>query len=286
MTKLFLPALAFMLAAVLVRFWLAPQLERLPANYASDTQYQEEDSFRASPTGAWQASILSVRRVDQAVTATDETVFVDGALHVYFATGAVNFESTGLYGVDRRTGTNVSGYGDVERSGQDLFPPHVQRGTYRLWDPMFIGPRQAAFDHADTVEGLPVDVYQFEATGLDETAGYSSLPDVPERYLAHTDGKGTLWLEPVSGIVVDYSDEGVSYFVDPVSGRQVADFNKWSQRSTPETRLAQVALARAARLRILALEDWLPGGLTLLAAVWVAVGAARRKRRSWPAAVK
>jgi hypothetical protein len=44
---------------------------------------------------------------------------------------------------------------------------------------------------------------------------------------------------------------------------RVADFNQWNERYTPETRTAQIKLARLARLRILALEAWGPGGLLL-----------------------
>jgi hypothetical protein len=189
----------------------------------------------------------------------------------------VIFETTGLYGVSRFTRQNVLGYGDVERTGQFLFPPNVQPTTYTYWDPMFIGPCVATFDHAETQDGLPVYVFRFSATGLDETAGYSYLPDVPERYAAHTDGQGTLWIEPVSGVVVDYAEQGMSYFADPTTGERIADFHSWSNRFTPETRAAQVQLAQDTRRRILILENWGPGGLLLAGLVWLAVGLWRRK---------
>jgi Porin PorA len=256
-------ALTLLALAALLRWVIAPQAESLPADYHNEALLSEADQFRSSPTGAWQASTLSTRRVDQALTSSGDVTVIEGDLHVYSASGQVNFESSNLYGVDRRTHLNLAGYGSADRSGLYLFPTHVQRRGYSIWDPLFIGPRQATFVRVDQIDGVPVYVFSFSAAGLDETAGYSYLPDVPENYLAHTDGQGTIWVEPLSGSVVDYADSGLSYFVDPASGARVADFNQWTERYTPETRTAQIKLARAARLRIHLLELWLPGLLAL-----------------------
>ena len=279
-----LGALAFLGMAALLRFWIAPLLERLPANYAAEVELSEDNQFRDSPTGEWQASTLKARRVDQIITNSGQTAIIEGALHVYYASGEVNFEVTGLYGIDRRTRQNLAGYGDVNRTGQYLFPPHVKRIDYPIWDPMFVGLRQATFERTEKIDGLQVYVFSFNATGMDESAGYSYLPDVPENYLAHTDGEGTIWVEPLSGIVVDYQDSGVSYFVIPSTSVRLADFNQWEERYTPETRTTQIKLARAARLRILLLEVYLPAASLLAGLIWlVGVGTKHRgflKRKS------
>ena len=191
---------------------------------------------------------------------------------MYAESGAVIFESTGLYGVNRFNRQNVPGYGDTERTGQFLFPPDVQPTTYTYWDPMFIGPCVATFDHVETQAGLAVYVFRFSATGLDETAGYSYLPDVPERYAARRSGQGMLWVEPVSGIVVNYAEQGLSYFADPTTGKQVAEFHSWHNYYTPEIQTAQLRLATAARFRILALQVWLPVGLALAGLIWLGIG--------------
>ncbi len=279
MTKKILLPLVFLFAAALARLWLAPRLELLPANYASEVHLTEENQFRDSPAAQWQASTLNVRRVDQTITTTGGTSLINGALHVYYASGEINFETTGIYGVDRRTRQNLPGFGDVDRSGQYLFPPHVRRIGYSIWDPMFSALRQATFERLDQIDGLNVYVFSFGASGMDESVGYSYLPDVPERYLAHTDGQGTLWVEPLSGVVVDYEDSGVSYFVNTSTEARLADFNRWDERYTSETHIAQLKLARTARARILALEYWLPGGLALAALLWMAIGMRSRFRK-------
>jgi hypothetical protein len=263
MRKYFFIALAFLAAAALLRFWIAPLALELPADYTNLTRFTAEDRFRETPDGIWQEIRINAWRMDQALVSTN-VIVLQADLHWNTAdTDAVIFESSGLYGVDRHTRMNVPTYGNVERSGQFLFPPHLEKKGFTLWDPMFIEPRNAAFDRVETLDGMLVYVFRFSGTGMDETAGYSSLPEVPERYLALTDGQGTLWIEPVSGVLVDYEEQGVSYFAEKDTKARLANFHEWSDRYTPETKTAQMALARASRLRILALEIWLPGGFAL-----------------------
>jgi hypothetical protein len=270
-------ALTFVVLAGLLRFWIAPFFELLPVDYANETKLLDEVQFRDSPNGEWQASTQDVRRMDQTISNSGQTAIIEGTVQAYDATGAVNFEVTGLYGVDRRTRQNLTGYGDLNRTGQYLFPPHVQPIEYPIWDPIFIGMRQASFERIEKVDGLQLYVFSFYGTGMDESAGYSYLPDVPEHYLAYTDGQGVIWVEPLSGIVVDYKDTGVSYFVDPTTGTRLADFNLWEERFTPETRATQLKLARSARLRTLLLEFWFPAFFLAASMIWLAIGLIRRK---------
>jgi hypothetical protein len=273
-------SLAFLILAALLHFWIAPLTEELPADYFNEMSLIDEVKFRDSPTGEWQLSTLNAKRVDQTITTFGQIAIIEGAIYSYSSSGEVNFQTTSLYGVDRRTRLNQEGYGEVDRSGQYLFPPHVQPVEYQIWDPIFIGLRQAVFEGKDQIEGLEVYVFSFSAVGMDETAGYDYLPIVPEQYFVFTDGTGSLWVEPLSGIVVDYMDNGVSYFVLPSTGKRLADFNQWEEQYTPETRTAQIELAHATRLRILLLDYWLPAGFLAAGLVWLAIGLIRLKRRN------
>jgi hypothetical protein len=277
LSKAILIALVFFTAAVLMRIWIGSLVERLPVNYTNEVILSEEDTFRDSPSGEWTANTLVTRRVDQTIANSGQVLIIEGALHVYHTTGEVNFETTNLYGVDRRTRLNVPGFGDVDRTGLYLFPPHVKKSQYFIWDPYFIGLREATFERIEQFGELEVYVFSFIGTGMDETAGYSYLAGVPERYLVQTDGQGIIWVEPLSGKVLDYKDCGVSYFVDSSNGVRVADFNIWDESFTPETNTAQLKLARAARLQILLIEVWLPSGFLFTGLIWLAIGFWKRK---------
>jgi hypothetical protein len=256
-------AILLLAAAALLRFVLAPRLHDLPVDYTLETRYTAESRFRDSPDGEWQNVDLIARRVDQTQVNAGQVAVIQGNLFWFTDSGQVIFENSGLYGVDRRTRLNVSSYGDTERAGYFFFPPHIEPADFTFWDPMFIGSRQAIFDHVETLDGLQVYVFLFSGVNMDETVGYSYLPIVPERYHALTDGQGTLWIEPLSGLLVDYEEQGTSYFVDIHDGQRIANFYEWSDRYTPETRTAQLSQARLARLRILVLETWMSLGLAL-----------------------
>jgi hypothetical protein len=279
-----LAACLLLVAAAGVRWGLAPLLTGLPSDYASATHYLAQSRLRDSPTGAFTEYTLIAQRVDRTIVSVGSTNLLQGDLHWFTDSGQVLFENSGLYGVDRGTLANVPGYGDDVRYGQYLFPPDTQRITYTYWDPMFIGPRLAVFDRVENVDGMQVFVFRFSVTGLDETAGYSYLRDVPEHYAALTDGQGTLWVEPVSGVVMDYEESGVSYFADPRSGVRVASLFEWSDRFTAETRAAQRALVVDARWRLLALTVWLPAGLVCASLVFLGWGVRAGRRAQGRAA--
>ncbi|MBU2600871.1 MAG: DUF3068 domain-containing protein [Actinobacteria bacterium] len=256
-----------------VDFLLTP----LPAGYAAETRYTADTRFRGSPTAAWVSAPLIARRTDQTLTVSGGISIIQGDVHWITEDGTPSYEHTTLYGVNRRTRMNVPGYGDADRTGQFLFPQHVRQTTYEFWDPYYLGPRTATFSRVEEVEGLTTYVFDYTAVDIDATGGYTFLPDVPERYRALSDGLGTLWIEPLSGVVVDFEDEGVSYFVDAKTDERVADLYHWSPRYTPETRAAQLARARAARSWHMALEYWLPAGLLLAGLLWVGIGWRRHR---------
>ncbi len=188
------------------------------------------------------------------------------------------FEVQNLYRVDRATRANAAGLGNADRNGQYFFPPHTEQRTYGLWDPFYTGPRVATYHHTEQLDGLTVYVFNFIAEDLDETAGYVSLPDVPEKYRASTDGRGKIWVEPLTGIAVDFEEAGTSYFIESATGRRVAEIFEWRDRYTPETRAAQVQLAKQLRLRYLALDYGVPFALIAAGIIWVVAAVYDRGR--------
>ncbi len=83
--------------------------------------------------------------------------------------------------------------------------------------------------------GLQIYVFSFTATGMDESGGYCYLAEVPELYLAHTDGQGTIWVEPLSGTVVDYEDSGVTILLTRRMGTG-SRISTSGRRNTPRRR--------------------------------------------------
>jgi len=267
-------AAALWVAAALLRWCAVPAFERLPADYVAETSYTDRSHSHQTPESPDEVSENVVRRRDQTLTSGATHAVIQGDAHWLTKAGTLIFESLNTYGVDRRTRQNLAGFGNQDRQGQYLFPSHTAKTNYGLWDPMYGGPGIATFDRVETFRGLQVYVFNFRVEKLDETAGYSSLPDVPEKYRAVTDGKGQHWIEPVSGVIVDHVDTGVSYFVEPATGRRVGEpIHQWEARFTPETVERQFQLATTTRRQMFALGVWVPlacasAGLICLAAAF------------------
>lgn len=277
--RTYLP-LAFLLLAVVEYFWVRPLFEKLPEDYVAETKFSAKGISHHTPTAPAEEFESIVRRRDQTLSSDATHSIIQGDAHWLTPAGVVVFEVLSLYGVDRRTRENLSAYGNESRMGQYLFPPETEKKTYQQWDPMYAGQRVAKYDHSEQLDGLPVYVFTFVVDGLDETSGYSVLPDVPERYGATTYAKGRLWVEPHSGLMVDYEDEGVSYFVEPKTGDRAGEIFRWMSRYTPETRAEQFQAARTKRLRQLVLDRGIPGALVAGGLLLLILPALTRRRES------
>jgi uncharacterized protein YuzE len=273
LNKRYLPGalLLWMLAGV-VYFWVAPRFEELPENYAAEIRYETLSKFRSTPNAAWETLKLTGRRVDQTLISDPEHSIIQADLHWTDDKGLVAYKNSGIYGVDRRTRMNLPGYGNVSRTGLFVFPQHMAPTNYSYWDPNFQGERVATFERADNLDGLAVYVFRFAVSRLDESEGYNQLPGVPDRYKALTDATGTLWIEPVSGSIVDYEEQGESFFAEPDTGKRVAGIYVWKAQYAPPTKAAKIAEAIEARRYIHALEAWLPAGLLAAGALWLTPG--------------
>jgi len=277
--RLVLPV-AFWLMAALLRWWAAPAFELLPADYVAETSYTANLRSRETPSSPAEDIESIVRRRDETLSSGDGHSIIQGDAHWSTLAGTIIFESRNLYGVDRRTGQNLAGYGNEKRIGQYLFPRHTEKQQYGFWDPIYAGPAVVSFDHVDHVGGIEVYVFNFQINGIDETAGFAALPDVPEKYRALTFSKGLLWVEPVSGIIVDREDTGVSYFVEPKTGEHVGEpILQGSERYTPATIEAQLRIAKATRWRMHALEVWLPVVFVVAGLLAAGIGTLRRSAR-------
>jgi DUF3068 family protein len=271
--------LVFLALATLQHFWLADFFEQMPVDYVSETRYAAKSRSHQTPSAPVEEYESVIRRRDQTLSSGPDHLIVQGDVHWVTPSGVTMFEILNFYGVDRRTRKNLSGYGNEERFGQFVFPAHTAKEKYDGWNPLYAGPHVASYDHEETVDGLPVYVFNFVVDGIDETAGYSSLPDVPKKYRATTYGKGQIWVEPISGIVVDYDETGVSYFVGPTTGERIGEISQWSDQYTPETRTAQLRLASRERWRMLSLERGIPGLLVAAGLICAVRGLRREKKR-------
>lgn len=270
--------LAFTLfaVAVLCRWRAAPAVSGIPSDFSAEYHFNINSESRDSPNSLWRSSEAEMERVDQVLIATGDVRLIQGDLQVYLKTGAVLFEQTGLFGVDSTSMKHQAGYGNISRTGYYYFPPNTSKRSYDIWDVKLAGPHTAEFVREEHKAGTLSYVFRFAAKGIEETDGYRSLPGVPDLYLALTDAHGTMQVDSVSGVMIDYEETGISYFVDVNTRERVADFHRWHASFTPSTRSAQRLIAQNRRTLIYTARIIVPAFLVSVAAFLLVTSILRR----------
>ena len=90
--------------------------------------------------------------------------------------------------------------------------------------------------------------------------------------LFRSDSGGTIWVEPLTGMVVDLEDHGVSAWADPATGIRTAEFHRWDTRMAPESRIRQVEMARKAVSNQVLIEERFPGAVALVGILFGGIG--------------
>lgn len=223
---------------------------------------------------------LWLRRTDEVLLTTGDVAVIQSTLAwVEPETRFSLAQTTGLYGVSRRTRANLDGYGDRERSGQFALPPDPPRERLTLWDPYHPGPLVLSFDAVEHHDGLALLRYQLaeaRSEEVDASADYGQLPLVPERYRVRAVvERASLLVEPRTGRILDQEEQGSARFVLASDGTPLGEAHAWSWRVTAEDRSRLVAAARR-DLRMLWFVEWaIPTALLLLAAFATAVATLR-----------
>ena len=196
----------FVIAADLIwLFLIFPMLTKMPGDYSETYNFEGSVKVLANPATMSVNTIpTSVTRVLTAQDVTGEDIlllkqdvnFFVAVAGTPLAALGININSSEVYGLDRTTRANVSGYGDMDRSGQFTFPADVQQQTYSFWSSSAKSTLPATFVGEETFQGLKV--YKFKIDAKDLPAGIMSGTGLPQTMNVLTEIK----VEPLSGIPV------------------------------------------------------------------------------------
>lgn len=187
-----------LLLVALALVWLLvifPIMAKMPADYEEEYMFEGSVQVLNPETMSMIEIPTSVERL---LTATgiegDDVLLMKQDVTFYEATSgaplaAINpalaaLDSSEVYGLDRTTRANVSGHGDMDRSGQFTFPAGVKQETYSFWSKAAETALDATFVTEETYQGITVYAFEINST--------AQLMDI------FTEIK----VEPVSGIPV------------------------------------------------------------------------------------
>jgi hypothetical protein len=295
---------AFLLVSgLLLRFYVAGQVVRFPLNEYQIAALAGTDVTYFSPS-----LLKDVTGVTMRVTKTTEGDVAAGTSsravwtqfsYSYDATNAVAYQSlTQRSAFDRRTGALIGCCGETvgaytgRQAGLAFVWPHGTRPrSYEIFDTTLLKPMGVQYAGRVTIDGLPtyrfvehVPAEQFSTQKLPGSlVGLHGQPTVTlqEYYQA----ANTYWVDPVTGAVVDTSEDQKITLRD--SGVQRLVLFQGDLKMTPRSILSLVRSNRTRRAKIEAITRTGPLGLGLAGAVILAAGAClvlwRRKSDRSPA---
>ena len=247
---------------VLVVFALIWSLAIFPAMAKFPTDYEQEYTFEGfilqlnSETMSLDEIPTNVVRLLTATGTQDDVLLLQQEVNFYHAeAGILLTSSSEVYGLDRTTRENVSGYGDMDRSGQFTFPAGVEQETYTFWSSSAMTSLPANFVSEETFQGITV--YNFKIDSKDLPAGTMAGTDLPQTMDVLTEIK----VEPVSGVPV-YTASTTTMKAPLMPGTTVPIFVNY-MAFTSDTTNEMVDTASSARSLIL----W-----TTVYGFWIAIG--------------
>jgi putative tryptophan/tyrosine transport system substrate-binding protein len=228
-------------------FFAVPEITKIPKDFYYKAEVISLDNFYDAEKGDFlgesrgvttftfetektSSEISSIRSVYDART-------VDGDLIVTFDE---------LYNIDRKTGKYIFEEG-VNQGDVFLFAPKgLEKGESYEYLPINYGyPTTMSFVQEDVLFGL--NVYEYESRFPDLTVDHTD-------FLTHVPGVGVdrgvvldpylrIWIEPVTGMLVNYEDGATSYYYDLSTGEKINPRNKFSnkiERSSVKERVVEV----------------------------------------------
>jgi hypothetical protein len=296
-----------LVSGLLLRFYVAGQVVRFPLNEYQITTLAGKDVTYFSPS-----LLKDVTGVTMRVTKTTEGDVAAGTSsravwtqfsYSYDVTNAVAYQSlTQRSAFDRRTGAligccgaAVGSYAGRQAGLAFVWPHGTRRTSYQVFDTTLLRPMTVQYAGRATIDGLPVYRFvehvpagQFSTQKLPGSlVGLHGQPTVTldEYYQA----ANTYWVDPVTGAVVDASEDQKITLRDSSGVQRLVLF----QGDLPMTARSVQGLVRsdrAQRADIEAITVTVPAGLGLAGAVLLATGAClslwRRKKDGDPAATE
>ena len=190
--------LVIIVLAVVFLYAIFPGMAKLPADYEQEYLFEGSISQLNPATFQLDEAPTSITRLLTAdrIEGDDVLILKQDITITHAQAGIVLSATSEEYGLDRTTRANVSGHGDINRSGQFTFPADVEQSSYSFWSSSAGKTLTASFVSEETFKGLTV--YNFKIDTKDIPYGSHALLG-PQTMDVLT----LIKVEPVSGVPVD-----------------------------------------------------------------------------------
>ncbi len=262
--------IAGVLLFTVISIWLwfvVPEITKLPKDFSYTADLISRDNFYDETRQQFSGEKRSVTKFSYEVITEKDGIFtIKNIFDVQKITGEKIFSVERLYGIDSKTGEHVGGSGDETRDGY-LFAPHnLKRGeSFTYWHINYDAPAHMIFAGEEDIDGLHVYRYEtrYEGVMIDQTNNLTHLPQVGITRGIELEPYLQLWIEPLSGHLIKYSDDTIAYYYDLQTGVRQNPWNHFSNSYMLESITHHVQLAKEEKLTIRILYYIIPVLFTL-----------------------
>ena len=213
-------AIAGLVLVILALLWslvIFPAMAKLPSDLSQATNFEGTYQVMNPATQTMDEIPVNVERDYRATEIQDGVLILEQTVtttHAQYGVELPDFGLEEILGVDRSTREYVSGYGDMDRSGQFSFPSDLKQESYQLWNPSAGRALEANFVAEEDFNDLTVYVFQVNEENIDigTQAGTG--------FAQSLDTTINLKVEPVSGTTV-YSQSVTTIKVTMAPGMTV-----------------------------------------------------------------
>jgi putative tryptophan/tyrosine transport system substrate-binding protein len=255
-----IPIVLSLCTFVLVHFIVSPYLFRVTPEFSYSVDILSLDNLYLEETGAYSGETRSVTLFGYSSGAGNaDALQVVGTYDVSTLGGDEIISLKQDYLIDPLTGVHLGSVGARSTEPTYLFAPRwLNKGqsfTYKHIN--YDTPLTMTYDGEETVEGA--HTYRYTSSILvDQTSALEHLPLVPEERGIVTEGTLTVWVEPVSGWLVKYSDGATAYYYDRATRERLMPWNTFRNSYTKTSIGAQARYAQARKEDILFVEYGIP----------------------------
>lgn len=256
--------LLFLIIIPIYLISILPNLNLLSSNQLVTTNLNHTENNRFEIGGKWSGDVPSASSIENIIVSiTPNELATETKFTVKSLQGQVLFSFSQHFIVDRHTRHNLPDGTDKKGETYYTFPLNVQKQSYLWWAHTFSRPVTLEYANEQTVNG--VNTYHFVARkiAVDDTEGYSFLDLVPEKYNVRTIADIDIYVEPVSGIIIDYQDKGVSSYLDR-QGTVIQDIAQWSNHFSEITIQRMATMAEGLKIKVLFTRSYFPAILILI----------------------
>jgi hypothetical protein len=240
-------------------FLIVPELEKMPEDYGNFINYNRLSNINHEIGGDWEGEqIVKGETREKTIRIENNIQVIEGQYIAHSLDDEKIWEVKKEYGIDRTSRKVVSGYGQYADNSYYYFPPKLKKQSYNIWITQYFYPVELKFKGVEDIQGL--EAYHFEAKNFvfDDSEGFEWLDLVPEVYKVFADGTVNVWVEPTTGIILDYKGGGVAYYADKETDEKIQDMQSWSNEYSDDSISKQIRLAQNEKQKIYLIEWIIP----------------------------